>query len=77
MKKLAKEQVADGFAGKMQKIQQSDGALIKELHGESGQLTVEKFFTTSLHQNLSCGRRSESVCKEHPVLSVRRQSRIL
>ena len=43
-KKQAKEQVAAGFAGKTQKIQQSDDALIKELHAKIGQLTVEKDF---------------------------------
>ncbi len=43
-KKQAKEQVAAGFAGKTQKIQQSDEALIKELHAKIGQLTVEKDF---------------------------------
>jgi transposase len=41
-KKQAKEQVAAGFAGKTQKNQQSDEALIKELHATIGQLTVEK-----------------------------------
>ena len=35
------------------------------------------FFATSLRQNLSCERRREIVDKEHPVLSVRRQCRIL
>jgi len=43
-KKQAKEQVAAGFAGKTQKIQQNDEALIKELHAKIGQLTVEKDF---------------------------------
>ena len=43
-KKQAKEQIAAGFAGKTQKIQQSDEALIKELHAKIGQLTVEKDF---------------------------------
>lgn len=43
-KKQAKEQIADGFAGKTKKTQQSDEALIKELHAKIGQLTVEKDF---------------------------------
>ena len=43
-KKQAKEHVAAGFAGKTQKIQQKDEALIKELHAKIGQLTVEKDF---------------------------------
>lgn len=43
-KKEAKEQIADGFAGKSKKSQQSDEALIKELHAKIGQLTVEKDF---------------------------------
>ena len=43
-KKQAKEQVAAGFAGKTQKIQQSDEVLIKELHAKIGQFTVEKDF---------------------------------
>jgi transposase len=43
-KKQAKEQVAAGFVGKAQKVQQSDEALTKELHAKIGQLTVEKNF---------------------------------
>ena len=43
-KKQAKEQIADGFANKTKKTQQSDEALIKELHAKIGQLTVEKDF---------------------------------
>ncbi len=43
-KEQAKEQVAAGFAGKTQKIQQSDEVLIKELHAKIGQLTLEKDF---------------------------------
>ncbi len=43
-KKQAKEQIADGFAGKTKKTQQSDEVLIKELHAKIGQLTVEKDF---------------------------------
>jgi transposase len=43
-KKQAKEQIVAGFAGKAQKMQQSDEARIKELHAKIGQLTVEKDF---------------------------------
>jgi len=43
-KKQAKEQIGAGFAGKAQKMQQSDEARIKELHAKIGQLTVEKDF---------------------------------
>jgi len=35
-KKQAKEQVADGFAGKAKKTQQSDEMLIKELYAKIG-----------------------------------------
>ena len=43
-KKQAKEQIVAGFAGKAEKVQQSDEARIKELHAKIGQLTVEKDF---------------------------------
>ncbi|XXJ20279.1 IS3 family transposase [Desulfovibrio caledoniensis] len=76
-KKQAKEQVAAGFAGKTQKAQQSDEALIKELHTKIGQLTVEKDFLQQAFAKISCERRREIVDKEHPVLSVRHQCRIL
>ncbi|WP_439646696.1 IS3 family transposase [Salidesulfovibrio brasiliensis] len=76
-KRQAKEGVAASFSGKAQKNQQSDEARIKELHAKIGQLTVEKDFLQQAFKNLSCERRREVVDKEHPMLSVRRQCRIL
>ena len=53
MEAAGKDQIAVGFAGNAQKVQQNDEARIKELHAKIGISLRRSFLTTNLRQNLS------------------------